>query len=406
MKVTIKNPAVGGKITAIASKSMAHRLMIASALSEESCTVICKDTSEDIEATKQCLNALKSRDSVKNLYCGESGSTLRFILPVAAALGEKCNFHMKGRLPERPISPLYEEMKSKGCILSPEGSNPIHLEGKLQNGIYTIPGNISSQYITGLLFALPLADGKSRINITGRLESSPYVDLTLQVLETAGIKVACDGGGFDIQGNQKYKLKGIHNVEGDWSNASFWLCMSALTDGKISCDGLDMNSRQGDKKMLDVLQRMGGEVKCNNGCISVSVPEGRLKGTAIDVAEIPDLVPAIAVAAVCASGQTVIKNAGRLRIKESDRLKSVSSVFTQLGADITELPDGLVINGVSELKGGNIGSFGDHRIAMMAATAACVCTGEITISGAEAVNKSYPEFYKDYCLAGGEIDTE
>ena len=383
MKAIIKKPAKTGTVRAIASKSMAHRMMITQALSETDSTVICGDTSEDIEATKRCLEALSSEDEVKQLYCGESGSTLRFMLPIAAVLGLECDFHMEGRLPQRPLSPLYEEMMTNGCSMSEQGENPLHLSGRLSGGTYTIPGNISSQYITGLLFALPLAEEDSRINITGRLESSPYIDLTLQALDAAG----------------------EHHIEGDWSNAAFWLCMSAMTDGSICCSGLDMNSRQGDHRILDVLESMGGKVICENNAVRISAPEG-LKGAVIDASEIPDLVPVIAATAVSAKGQTVIENAGRLRLKESDRLKSVSTVLAELGADIAELTDGLVINGSGSIRGGSIDSFGDHRIAMMAATAACISSGEITISGAEAVNKSYPGFYRDYRALGGEIDID
>ena len=327
------------------------------------------------------------------------------MLPIAAVLGLECDFHMEGRLPQRPLSPLYEEMMTNGCSMSEQGENPLHLSGRLSGGTYTIPGNISSQYITGLLFALPLAEEDSRINITGRLESSPYIELTLQALAVAGIKVVSDDKGFGVPGGQKYRLTGEHHIEGDWSNAAFWLCMSAMTDGSICCSGLDMNSRQGDRRILDVLESMGGKVICENNAVRISAPEG-LKGAVIDASEIPDLVPVIAATAVSAKGQTVIENAGRLRLKESDRLKSVSTVLAELGADIAELTDGLVINGSGSIRGGSIDSFGDHRIAMMAATAACISSGEITISGAEAVNKSYPGFYRDYRALGGEIDID
>lgn len=406
MKATIKKPAGEGIVRAIASKSAAHRMMIAQALSECESTVLCSDTSQDIEATKRCLEALRSGDRVKQLYCGESGSTLRFLLPIAGALGLECEFYMEGRLPKRPLSPLYEEMISKGCRMSPQGQNPLHLSGNLTGGTYAIPGNISSQYITGLLFALPLAEQDSRIDITGRLESSPYIDLTLQALDAAGIKIVSDGRGFDIPGRQRYRLAGEHHIEGDWSNAAFWLCMSAMTGGSIGCSGLDMDSRQGDRRILDVLESMGGRVICENDVLRISAVQGRLRGAVIDASEIPDLVPALAVAAASAEGQTTIKNAGRLRLKESDRLRTVSTVLAALGADISELSDGLVINGSGHIRGGSADSFGDHRIAMMAAAAACISGGEITISGAEAVNKSYPGFYRDYQTLGGVIDID
>lgn len=407
MKAIIKKSANKGTVRAIASKSVAHRMLIAKALSIYKSNIIYSDTSEDIEATARCLEALTSpEDRVKQLYCGESGSTLRFLLPVAAARGAECDFHMEGRLPQRPLSPLYDEMCAHGCSLSAQGTNPLHLSGQLTGGTYTIPGNISSQYITGLLFALPIASEDSRINIEGRLESSPYIDLTLQALSKAGIRVKFEEGGFTVPGSQEYRLHGEHTVEGDWSNAAFWLCMSAMTGGGISCSGLDMNSRQGDRRIIDVLQSMGGVVIDNKASVAIEVPAGRLNGAVIDASEIPDLVPAIAAAAASAAGQTVIKNAGRLRLKESDRLRTVSTVLAELGADISELSDGLVITGTGSLRGGSVSSFGDHRIAMMAATAACISSAEVDISGAEAVNKSYPRFYRDYCSLGGEIDID
>ena len=419
MEAVIERADLCGAISAIPSKSMAHRYFIASALADTASRIRCEGDSEDIEATLRGLRAWGTqiiqqggicqvipaerieRKAPVRFLCGESGSTLRFLLPVTAALGIQGEFYGEGRLMRRPLSPLYEEMERHGCRLSPQGENPLHCEGKLKAGIYRLPGDVSSQYITGLLLALPLLDAESRIEITSPLQSARYVDMTLQVLEDYGIVVYREEQGYRVPGGQSYQIKNEESVEGDWSNAAFWLTAGALGKREIEINGLDMNSRQGDKKIVDLLRQMGAEIHCREDRIQVS--PGQLRGIEIDASDIPDLVPVLAAAASVSLGVTRIYNAKRLRLKESDRLKTFSDMLCQLGADVRELEDGLEIHGRSYLTGGCIDAAGDHRIAMTAAVAACVCKGPVRIRGAQAVNKSYPGFYEDYQKLGGKV---
>ena len=280
---------------------------------------------------------------------------------------------------------------------------PLRCQGKLEAGIYEIPGNISSQFITGLLFALPLLKGDSEIRLTSALESARYVDMTLQVLKQYGVVVSCTEEGFQIPGGQSYLAQQSVQIEGDWYNAAFWLTAAAMGK-KITVTCLDENSTQGDKKILDILKRMGAKVEQRDWEATVT-PE-RLDGTDIDAGDIPDLVPILAAAAAVSRGKTRIYNAGRLRLKESDRLKSVSQVLNGLGGQVRELEDGLEITGRERLAGGRVDAAGDHRIAMMAAVAAMVCENPVEICGAQAVNKSYPGFFEDYQSLGGKVVME
>lgn len=376
----------------------------------------------------------------KELPCGESGSTLRFLLPVVVALGQKAAFLPQGRLPERPLSPLYEELERHGAALAPQGSSPFAVDGKLSGGKYSLAGNISSQFVTGLLFALILCEEDSVLELIEPVESKAYIDMTLDSLKVFGIEIPIvkeegkDGQPgkwlFMIKGGQKTKSPGKVVVEADWSNAAFWLCAGALcpsaanrsatleaesqrdpsrstavvTDAPAPCsitvEGLNMNSSQGDMAVVEVLHRMGATITKKtdaDGLTAITVSGGKesLSGVEIDASGIPDLVPILALTATVAKGKTTVYNAGRLRIKESDRLNSVATVLNGLGADVTETEDGLIINSVELLKGGEADSFGDHRIVMMAAVAASVCEESVTITGAQAVNKSYPDFFED-----------
>lgn len=377
-------------IEIIPSKSDAHRALICAALSEKPCQVVCTQTSEDIEATKKCLESLSCRQ--KEMYCGESGSTLRFLLPVMGALNYSADFYPEGRLPQRPLTPLYEELVAHGCRLSPQGSVPFTIEGKLLPGEFFLPGNVSSQYISGLLFALPLLEGDSKITIAGDLESRGYVDLTLGVLKKFRIDITETEDGFLVKGNQRYVGPETYTVEGDWSNGTFWLVAGALLDGGISAKGLSLDSLQGDKEIINLLKAFGAEVTIGDSDIQVN--KKPLAGMTIDASLIPDMVPALATLALTAKGKTTIINAGRLRIKESDRLATITTVLNALGAEIEELPDGLIIP-EGKLKGGIVDSHGDHRIAMMAAIASLICEAPVILTGSEAVNKSYPGFFDD-----------
>ncbi len=437
----LKRVPESGEIIAIASKSMAHRMMIAAALSKINSKkaidtnvdnlVDCKTTSKDIEATRACLKeilaglnaegaylksgALSSRfvpNYATKLMCGESGSTLRFLLPIVGALGIEAEFYPEGRLPGRPLSPLYEEMQKKGCILSKQGEVPFKVKGALKGGVYEIDGNISSQFITGLLFALPLLKEDSFIKVKGELESRPYVDMTLEVLEESGIKIEETKEGFKIPANQKYSFKEGTFVEGDWSNAAFWLSLGALSKEGIKVKGLNLKSKQGDKKILDILSDFGADVTVNAAEGEVKVKGNELNAVDVDAKDVPDLVPIVSVVAAAAKGKSHIINAERLRIKESDRLKTVHEMLSELGINVKETSDGLEIEGMDLYNKGPlksekepvINSFNDHRIAMSAAISAKLIEGDLIVEDANAVEKSYPGFFDDYEMLGGIID--
>lgn len=397
MNITITPSDLCGSVPAIPSKSVAHRALICAALADKPTELQNLFSSKDILATQTCLAALgavcaengtvQPIDAPKSgvLNCFESGSTLRFMLPVALALGGNFSFQMAGRLPSRPLSPLYELLQAHGCTLSAQGTSPLTASGKLTPGTFEIPGNVSSQFISGLLLALPLLEADSRIQIIGTLESAPYVEITRSVQQAFGVTSRFENNCFSIKGNQRYASPGTFFVEGDWSNAAFWFCADRISKSAVTCTGLNPNSAQGDKAVLSVLNNL----PCT-----------------IDAKDIPDLIPALSAAAAVTSGTTVVKNAERLIIKESNRLESVCTVLSALGADIQTTKDGLIIHGKSRLSGGTADSFNDHRIAMMAAIASIACENPVTITNAEAVSKSYPHFWEDFKGLGGRIKEE
>ncbi len=405
MNVTLQKKEIYGTLPAIPSKSMAHRLLICAALSEGATVIECHGRSEDIDATVNCLTAMGARISYADgaftvepgahgktvCDCGESGSTLRFLLPVFCALGNSGSITMHGRLPKRPIEPLRSELIRHGCIISEEGVDPLTFEGKLSGGIYNIPGDISSQFISGLLFALPLTGEPCEIHITGRIESLPYITLTLDALKQFGINISFDNNIITIPEGQKYVTPGRATVEGDWSNAAFPLCAAAL-GGVVTLTDIG-ESLQGDREILNILRKFGADVIEKEN--SVTVKKAELHPINIDATDIPDLVPVIAITALGAEGRTTITGAGRLRIKESDRIATVCGMIRDLGGEVSELDDGMIINGRGRLSGGVVDAHGDHRIAMSAAVASVICDDAVTITGAEAVNKSYPKFFED-----------
>lgn len=422
MKSIITPTKLQGTIKAIPSKSHAHRVLIAQKLAqlqgqEKANPLAIPSFSKDIEATKSCLAELDLDNP--RLNCGESGSTIRFMIPVTMALKPQATFIGSGKLPLRPLSPLKEEMESHGSNFAMTGNTGDDVEictvnGKLTAGTYRLAGNVSSQFITGLLFALPLLDGDSKLELTTKLESAGYVDLTLDVLRSFGINItqSQSAGGFityNISGNQKYLEPDGLTIQGDWSNASFWLACGALGDG-ITCTGLDMNSSQRDKEFVDVLISMGADVTItreSDGTDSVKVSRGHgLHSETVSVAQTPDMVPVLAAVMATASGTSHIVDAERLKIKESDRLQTVYDFLSKLGADITVGDSDLTINGHSSLTGGCVSSHNDHRIAMAAAIAACSCDETVTICDAQAVSKSYPNFYEDYNSLGGNATKE
>ena len=379
-----------GTVPAIPSKSMAHRLFICAALAGDPGSVYCRSTSNDIEATKACLDAMQHNPC--RLPCGESGSTLRFLLPVAGALGLQADFLMEGRLPQRPLDPLDAQLEQHGMRLTRPEPNVLHVCGQLQPGDYVLPGNITSQYISGLLFALPLLDGPSTLTVTGKLESAGYIDLTIDALRQFGVHISREGNVFRIP-NQPYVSPGRTEVEGDWSNAAFWLCAGAI-GLPVTVTGLNMNSLQGDMSVLNLLEAFGARViREKRSCTVAPAP---LQAIRIDAGPIPDLIPILSVVAAAAKGTTVIYNAARLRLKESDRIASVHKLLQDLGADVEETEDSLLIHGGKPLTGHTVNSCNDHRIAMSAAIASILCQSEVTVTDAEAVNKSYPRFWREF----------
>lgn len=406
-----------GRIKAIASKSAAHRLLICAAFARGKTTLCCEETNEDINATVNCLNSLGANiirrgsdftvspieklNTNATLNCRESGSTLRFLLPVTCFLGANASFKMAGRLPERPLSPLREELERCGITFSPAGSDPLVCKGKVTDTQFSIPGNVSSQFISGLLFAIAISGRTGTVRIIGKLESEPYINMTLNALNAFGVKVERTSEGYSVTENNGLLSPVSAFVEGDWSNAAFPLAMGAIGNAPITVCGIFENSAQGDKRIVSLLREFGAKVCFEDNNVTVSPAE--LHGIEIDASQIPDLVPILATVASVANGKTVIYNAERLRIKESDRLHTVSTMLNALGADVTETEGGLIINGVSRLTGGSTSSFGDHRIAMSAAVASTVCDSDVYIENAGAASKSYPGFWKDIGSLGVKI---
>ena len=417
---------LAGGIEAIASKSEAHRLLICAAFADGVTDIDCNTTSKDIDATAECLRGLGAQITRTSrgfravparaisrgatLDCGESGSTLRFLLPVVAALGCDASLMGHGRLPERPLSPLYEELAAHGAQLAPQGTNPLAVRGRIGAGRYEIAGNVSSQYVSGLLLAAPLMEGEVEVLVTEPVESLPYIDITCAALAEFGVTVERarhDDGEkrgflFKVAAGSRLRTPGTVRVGGDWSNAAFWLAAGALSSTGVEVDGVDMRSTQGDRAVLGALALLGaGIARSPHG--AASRPE-RLHGCRLDVQSCPDLVPPLAAVAALAEGTTEICGAARLRIKESDRLKTVSAAINALGGRVTETEDGLVISGVDSLAGGEVDAANDHRIAMMAAVLATRAEGPTTIRGAECVAKSYPAFFEDFRALGGSCE--
>lgn len=407
-RVVQPGPRSGG-VDIPASKSQAHRLLICAALGREAVTIRCRGISRDIAATVGCLNALGADIQMDggcirvrpietvptglcHLPCGESGSTLRFLLPVAGALGAKAVFRMEGRLPQRPLRPLDDVLTDHGMTLRRDG-DLLYCEGQLHGGGFVLPGNVSSQYISGLLMALPLLDGGSTLTVTDGLESAAYVTMTEDTLRRGGVTLRRTENGWHISGGQRPRFPSALTAEGDWSNAAFFLCMGALSHKGVTVRGLDMTSSQGDRGVLSILEAMGARVSVAGD--AVTVRRGTLNGVAIDAGPIPDLIPVLCVTAAGAVGDTQIFNAGRLRLKESDRLRTTAALLTALGGSVEEQPGGLIVHGRGCLDGGTADACGDHRIAMSAAVAACLCRQAVTVTGSECVAKSYPDFWED-----------
>ena len=419
---------LSGEVKIPPSKSMAHRAVICAALGDGISKATNIDYSDDIIATIEAMSSLgakitrkeehlevcgiKSLENIKanelkserTIDCNESGSTLRFLVPIAALFDGVNRFVGRGNLGKRPLDTFYNIFDEQGIKYSyKEGILDLKTEGKLKAGEFKVKGNISSQFITGLLFTLPLVDGDSKIIITTELESKGYIDLTLCAMKDFGIEIINNNyEEFIIKGNQTYKSRD-YRVEGDYSQSAFFFCADAISNNVVLND-LKLDSLQGDKEVIDILKRMGVKIANKNNGLLGTV-EGTLKATIVDGSQCPDIIPVVALAAALGFGTTEVINAGRLRIKECDRLAAVTSELNKLGAKITEKEDGLIIEGVKELKGGvEVWSHKDHRIAMTLAIASTVCNEPIILKDYECVSKSYPQFWEDFKNLGGVFD--
>ncbi len=415
MTVFLPGGARRGAVRAVASKSAAHRLFVCAALGTEDCEIVCGPLSGDLRATLACLSALGASISFSGgrvhiepirsvpahelvLPCGESGTTLRFLLPLVGALGAQAVLERRGRLPARPIEPLLSELRRHGMRIGEDGAL-LRCSGRLRGGDWTLPGGVSSQFISALLLALPLPEEDSTLAIRGELESSPYVALTEQVLRSASIRFEREAQRYFIPGRQRPALGPAPELEGDWSSAAVFLAMGALSGEGVFVLGLDRASAQGDRRICEVLRAFGAEVLVGDG--RVGARKRGLSGIRFDASQTPDLAPVVAALGALAEGETRIENAARLRGKESDRLHTVAAMLASLGADIDEKPDGLILHGKPSLRGGTSDCFSDHRVAMAAAVAACGCEEGVTLRGAECVEKSFPRFWDE--LASLEV---
>ena len=420
MKVRVIANELNGKISAVSSKSDAHRAVICAAICDGETEVLLGEFSDDISATADCLAAMGAQiTKTENGYilgggaiygkdatlnCSESGSTLRFLLPVAAALGGRKTFYGAGRLPSRPVLPLMTALESHNIAFDNK-KLPFVSVGKLHGGEFTVPGNISSQFISGILLALPLTDEGGNVTVTDGLQSRGYVDMTVRTMNKFGVECGKDGEDhYFVRGGSKYVSPGIYRVEGDWSGAAFYLVGGAIS-GDVTVSGLDVDSAQADRIILDVLREFGADVTCEGENVRVRTATAP-KPFSVDVSDCPDLFPILAVLACRAHGVSRLYNASRLRLKESDRIASTAAMLRALSVEVEEQEDELMIHGNGSVKGGAVSGAGDHRIIMSAAIASLMCGSQgnpsIMITDAEAISKSYPSFFRDLLACGGQ----
>ena len=429
MKIKIKPSILNGKIEIPPSKSYSHRAVIAAALAENSrkskidnlkfsvdittTTDIMENWGAKIKRFESALEIVGNDGRVvpkdKYVQCNESGSTIRFLIPIGITSKNELIFDGKGKLVDRPLVSYYRIFDKQGIFYKNEnGKLPLTVNGKLNAGNYEIDGNISSQFITGLLYALPLLDGDSKLTINKNLESKGYIDLTLEILKLAGIEIVNnDYKSFDIKGNQIYKPFD-YTVEGDYSQVAFWIVagiISANKDNEMKCLHVNKNSLQGDREIIEIVERMGANIEIFDDYVIVK--PSKTKGTVIDISQCPDIGPILTVLGALSEGETRIINGERLRIKESDRITSIKTELNKLGANVAEEGDSLIIQGVEGFKGGvTVSAWNDHRIAMSLAIASTRCEKEIILEEAESVRKSYPHFWDDFVKMGGEIEKD
>lgn len=416
MRVRVLPASIAGDLKGSPSKSAAHRALICAALCKEETCITLPQTNADIERTMEGLIALGAsikrqgddllmepccahrRRAVPLIACGESGSTLRFLLPLAAALGG-ASFTGEGRLPQRPLEDLVNQMKDHGVVFSSD-TMPFTLRGGLRGGSFEIPGSVSSQYISGLLMAAPLLKEEVRLKVVGKMESAAYVGMTLDAMKAFHVDIEQADNTFVCREGQDYRSDGRYFVEADWSSAAFPLALGALR-GRVSVTGMNMKSAQADRVIVELLKRMGARVTIEGQALTVE-QAGRLVALDADVSECPDLVPVLAALLMHAEGKSCLYNAGRLRLKESDRLVTTCNLVNDLGGKAEIKEDRLEIEGVSFAPGGTVCGENDHRIVMAAAVAATACHGESVITDAQAVGKSYPSFFDEMNQIGGK----
>lgn len=406
-----------GKIKAPPSKSLTHRALIASALSNGESTIRNVSFSKDIIATMNALEAIgakfeiqgnkvnvtgvkKIKNPNKEIDCNESGSTLRFMIPILSLSEKKVIFSGAESLIKRPQK-LYEEIFKEDSNTFIVKKTTIEIEGSVKARNYYLDGNISSQFFSGLMFSLPLLKKDSYIYLNSELESKSYINLTIDVLKKFGIKIFEIENGYYIEGNQNYKSTDFE-VEGDFSQAAFFL-VAGLINKQIEVDDLDNDSIQGDRRIIDIIKSVKGHIiHMENGYITRN---SETYGTVVDISNCPDLGPIVALLLSLSKGTSRIVNASRLRIKESDRIESTVSTLKSLGANIKSVGDEIIINGRKSFGGGvTVDSFNDHRIAMMISIASSVCLNPVILTNSNAINKSYPNFYEDYKFIGGLIE--
>ena len=403
MDIKITPKKLEGRVCVPPSKSVAHRLIICAAFAKGRSVIENISPSKDIIATASAMKAFGAKITLADgkayvdgiveapksavVDCNESGSTLRFLIPVASALGINTTFMGKGKLPERPITPFLESLPCHNVTFDYRGTMPFSLSGQLTAGLFKIGGDISSQFITGLLLALSLLDEDSEIELTSHLESKPYVDITIDAMKKFGVVILPTEKGYYIKGGQKYHPCNL-TCEGDYSQSAFFYVANSL-GGNIDICGLCEESSQGDKKIVEICEKM------------VYNEKGGLKPFRLDCSDIPDLVPVLTVLGCFCDGVSEIYNVARLRIKECDRLEAISDCLNRIGGKVEAFEDRLVITGVKELSGGDVSSYNDHRIAMSMAVASQKCTEPIVVKGAECVSKSYPDFWQVFEKLGG-----
>lgn len=424
MNIEITPKELNGTVNIPPSKSMSHRAVIAASLADGESIIENVIMSNDIEATCEAMKKFGAKIRVvdgemgrKNLIIkgglssdksplvidsNESGSTIRFLIPIGSIAEREVTFTGKGKLVERPLDVYYKIFDNQGIYYeNNQGNLPLKLNGSIKPGNYRIKGNISSQFISGLMFSLPLLEEDSVIEIEGELESKGYVHMTIDVLKDFGINIENkEDKVFIIKGNQRY-ISCRYKVEGDFSQAAFWMVAGAI-GGEITCLGVNIGSLQGDKEIIRIMEKMGASIE-KMGKDKILVKKSTTVSLDIDGSQIPDIIPVLSVLSALSSGETNIYNASRLRIKESDRIKSTTSELKKLGADINEKDDGIIVRGKDSLLGGKVESWNDHRITMAMAVASIRCKDKVEIEGAESVNKSYPEFWNDFQKLGGQI---